>query len=179
MMRDLGYHWLWYDKYSPNLVARGFEYERKEKIELISAFELFEHFENPMEEIEDLLTIADSILFSTLLYGNDLHYKEFSEWWYYVPETGQHISFYSLRTLEHIAQKLGIHYYYISNEMHLLSRRKISKRKIKWMIGSEMARKIQQLCYWRQRKQGLASSDMQTILEMRGHKYEQNHSKVV
>lgn len=124
-----------------------------------------------MEEIRNLLTIADSILFSTLLYDNNLHYKELAEWWYYAPETGQHISFYSLRTLEYIASKLGIHYYFISNEIHLLSKRVISQKKIKWLLRSKIARKVQLIRYWRQRRQGLAYNDMQEILEVQRHRY--------
>ncbi len=38
MMRDLGYNWLWYDKYSDNLVARGFEYGSSKESERIDLF---------------------------------------------------------------------------------------------------------------------------------------------
>lgn len=167
MMRDLGYNWLWYDKYSENLVARGFEYEENDKIELISAFELFEHFENPIEELKHLFSISKSILFSTLIYDDDLQYKSFEEWWYYVPETGQHISFYSKRTLEYIANKFNVNYYMLNDGMHLFTGNRINPIKLKMMTASKIGRKMQYHKYNEQRKNGLAYNDMQAILEMR------------
>ncbi|MCM1038223.1 MAG: class I SAM-dependent methyltransferase [Ruminococcus sp.] len=169
MMRDLGYNWLWYDKYSDNYAARGFEYKRQEKIELITAFELFEHFDRPIEEITHLFTISRSVLFSTLIYDQDFAYKDFEKWWYYVPETGQHIGFYSQRTLEYIARKFHVFYYKISDGMHLFSEHKINSVQFNILIKSKVFKLIQYLGYFARRQHGLAEQDMKTILS----KYEE------
>lgn len=167
MMRDLGYDWLWYDKYSKNLVARGFEFGSLDKIELISAFELFEHFEKPQDELERLFSISKSVLFSTLIYDEGLAYKPFEEWWYYVPETGQHISFYSKRTLEYIAEKYHVYYYMISSGLHLFTDKKLNRYKLKLICNTKMASFLQYHIYRKARRRGLAGSDMKTVLEMR------------
>ncbi len=117
MMRDIGYNWMWIDKYAHNLLARGFEYQGKEKCELVTAFELFEHFAEPEKEMEVLFSLSDNILFSTLLYD-----KEFSDWWYYVPEAGQHIAFYSERTCRYIAADYGVNYYHLCDDLHLFTK---------------------------------------------------------
>lgn len=167
MMRDCGYNWLWYDKYSENLAARGFEYDKNDKIELISAFELFEHFETPIEELEHLFSISKSILFSTLIYDDGLKYKGLEEWWYYAPETGQHISFYSKQTLEYIANRFNVHYYMLNEGMHLFTVNQIDTMRLRMVTASRIAGKIQYYNYKEQRRNGLAYSDMQAILKMR------------
>ena len=97
-MRDLGFDYYWYDRYAENLVARGFEYDNQ-KIELITAFEVFEHLNKPLEEISNMIKISKNILFSTETY-NENYIPKPNEWWYYSLETGQHISFYSLKTIK-------------------------------------------------------------------------------
>ena len=41
-------------------------------------------------------------------YSQELHTGPDPEWWYLTPATGQHVSFYSRRTLETIADRLGM-----------------------------------------------------------------------
>lgn len=43
-------------------------------------------------------------------------------WWYLVPETGQHVTFYSLRSLEVLAYQLDLHFYSNRCNLHLFSK---------------------------------------------------------
>ena len=61
LMRDVGHHFQWMDKYSENLVAKGFEYQDG-SIDFVTAFELFEHFDKPLQEFEHLLSYSKNIL---------------------------------------------------------------------------------------------------------------------
>ena len=54
MLRDRGIDAWWQDSYATNLVARGFEAAPGEKADLVTAFEAFEHFVKPGEELERL-----------------------------------------------------------------------------------------------------------------------------
>lgn len=168
MMRDLGYDWVWQDKYSPNLLAGGFEYEdkKKQKIELTTAFEVFEHLDNPMEDIKYMASITDSILFSTLLYDDALDFKNFDEWWYYVPQTGQHIVFYSRMTLEYIAKQFDFKYYKISDGLHMLSKRDLNSNELKRIANGKFAWIRQIVKYRVNSKRSLASKDNQKMLEL-------------
>jgi len=123
LMRDIGYHFLWYDPYTQNLLARGFEYRQDKKIELITSFETFEHFPEPLVEVEKMLSISRNILFTSLLLPENI--PDPDSWWYYGREHGQHISFYSLKTLRYIAKKYGLNLCSNHYNLHLLSEKNI------------------------------------------------------
>ena len=161
LMRDLGYDFYWSDKYSPNLLARGYEASTlKEKVELVTSFEAFEHFANPMEEIRSLCAYGSNILFSTLIYdtGRSIQPKD---WWYYVFETGQHITFYSEITLHYIASQLGLHYVKISPELHLFTQKDIGSRKLQ-KLNRPWGRLQKLLLFYRNRRHGKSEEDMYT-----------------
>ena len=120
LMRDIGFDFYWADKYTENLFAKGFEWQDGwPKAELVTAFECFEHFVQPMEEIENLLSLSDSIVFSTEILPKPLPQPD--AWWYYGLDHGQHISFYTNDTLEYIANKFGLKYY-SSRDFHILTK---------------------------------------------------------
>jgi len=104
MLRDLGVNALWSDRYCQNLLARGFEHTNEKAI-LVTAFEAFEHFVNPAEELDRLLAVAPNVLFSTEIIADPAPKQE--DWWYYGKEHGQHIGFFRIRTLEKLAQERG------------------------------------------------------------------------
>ncbi|MFH1352771.1 MAG: class I SAM-dependent methyltransferase [bacterium] len=107
LMRDIGFDFYWGDPYCKNLFARGFEYNSEiHDITLVTTFESFEHFTNPITEIQKMLSVSKNIIFTTNLLPEKVPAPE--DWWYYGLEHGQHISFYSKKTLEFIAGKFGI-----------------------------------------------------------------------
>ena len=128
LMRDIGFDFYWDDKYTSNLFAKGFEYQQQDAIEAITTFESFEHFVNPIEEIEKLLAISRNVIFSTILLPKIIPKPE--EWWYYGLDHGQHISFYSAKTLGFIAKKYGL-YYANAGGLHIFSENSISDIKLK------------------------------------------------
>jgi hypothetical protein len=122
LMRDIGLDFYWLDPYARNLLSRGFEYgPEKGRLELLTAFEVFEHLANPLEEIEKMVGLCSNILFSTALLPRPIPHPE--QWWYYGLEHGQHVSFYSPQTLSWIASRFGL--VCISAGMvHLLTKRR-------------------------------------------------------
>jgi hypothetical protein len=121
LMRDIGFDFYWHDPYSTNLMARGFEiFDGTGKFELVTCFEVLEHLPNPIEEIEKIFNYSDSILFSTTLLPSPM--PKPGEWSYYGTEHGQHVSFYSLETLEFIAKKFGCNLYG-KGDLYLLTKR--------------------------------------------------------
>lgn len=127
LMRNIGFDFYWADKYSSNLFARGFEYNPADKIEAVTIIECFEHFTNPIEEIENLLKISRNIIFTTELLPKPAPKPQ--DWWYYSLDGGQHISFYSKKTLEYIAEKYGLHFYSISS-VFIFTEKRISFLKL-------------------------------------------------
>jgi len=131
-MRDIGFDFYWQDRYSPNLFARGFEYTPDAgKIELITSFESFEHFREPLKEIESMLALSKNIVFTTDLLPTPVPGPE--DWYYYGLQHGQHISFYSLRTLQYIADKYRLKLYFV-HPLHILTPRTISSTSLKLLM---------------------------------------------
>ncbi len=122
MMRDIGFDFYWYDPFADNLFAKGFEYNKKDDILLITAFECFEHFVDPVAEIKKMMDISENIIFSTRLFRGSP--PKPSDWWYYSLDSGQHISFYSTKTLKHLADKFSLHLNSDDKAFHMLSKEK-------------------------------------------------------
>lgn len=138
LMRDRGFDFQWDDKYTRNLFARGFE-KNREQYDIVTAFELFEHYDEPMKEIKNLAVLGDTIIFSTLLLPEPVPKPD--AWWYYSTSTGQHISFYTKQALAYCAKSIG-RYYTGSTGIHIFSKRPISSwqfrlfvSRIGWIFG--------------------------------------------
>jgi hypothetical protein len=101
------------------------------KADLITSFEIFEHFVDPLQEIEMMLSMSKNILFTTELLPTPLLLDR--DWHYYGLEHGQHISFYSLKTLKFIAGKYGLHLYSIG-PVHLFTPRIIHPGYLKLLL---------------------------------------------
>lgn len=122
LMRDFGFDFFWMDKYSENLFAKDFEATGNEKYELLTAYEVFEHLVQPVEEVANMLKYSDNILFSTFLIPSNEPKPE--EWWYYALDHGQHIALYSRKSLEIIAKKFDVNLYTNGKNLHLFSKKK-------------------------------------------------------
>lgn len=125
IMRDIGFDFHHHDPFTENLFARGFEIQNNEKYAAVTSFETFEHFVNPLEEIEKMLEYSQSIIFTTELLPNKLPAP--TEWWYYGLEHGQHVSFYSIHTLKFISNKYGLNLY-TNGRIHLFTNKKFNQK---------------------------------------------------
>ncbi len=104
LMRDAGWHFTWSDKYGENLFARGFEGDPAQTHELVTAFEVLEHLVDVRAELARIFAPRHrTVLVSTSLHDG----QPARDWWFYVPEGGQHIAFYSERSMRYIARKFG------------------------------------------------------------------------
>lgn len=135
-MRDIGFDFYWLDKYTKNLFARGFEYKGIHRVALVTAVEVFEHLEEPISDIQEMLSYSDNIFFTTTLLPSSL--PDPKKWWYYGFEHGQHISFYSKETLQYIANRFNL--FFVSyGDYHLMTKKKVPKIKFYFcMIVAKM-----------------------------------------
>lgn len=161
LMRDVGFDFYWSDPYCANAVARGFERERANPpFAAVTALEVFEHVTDPLEFSRKVLseTECSTFIFSTLLFRGQ---PPPVDWWYYVFNTGQHISFYQARTLQVIAESLGL-YLYSTADFHMMSTRKISDIGFRLVTG-----RCSSICfsYLRRRMRSRTLSDHEAILK--------------
>ena len=102
-LRDYGINCFVRDKYADPTYAQGFTAPDFSVPDLVLAFEVFEHFQDPKSDLDALFGINSSlILVSTCVYTN-----EKGDWWYLAPEGGQHVFFYSKKALHLIAHRYG------------------------------------------------------------------------
>lgn len=106
-MRDLGYDFTAYDRYCKNIFAANFQVACLvgQQFDIVTAFEVMEHVEAPLEIFSEIFAHADAVLFSTEIVPEPAPRP--GQWWYYGLDHGQHISFYAKTALEQVASAFG------------------------------------------------------------------------
>lgn len=103
LLRDYGINAYVTDRYAPASYARGFTNPNFATPDLITAFEVFEHFPDPRSDVSALFEQKPvALLISTTIYSG-----EGADWWYLVPQTGQHVFFYSDEAMRLLAQRFN------------------------------------------------------------------------
>lgn len=162
LMRDRGFDFYWHDLYCENLFAKHFVAKLGEKFELLTAFEVFEHLVDPLAEIKSMLGYSDNILFSTLLVPPGA--KTADDWWYFAPEHGQHVAFYTVDALEFVAKVYDLHLSTDGIGMHLLSRKPISNRRFGFFARGALASQlVRRFLRTRMRKKSLLLDDVHAV----------------
>jgi hypothetical protein len=120
LMRDIGFDFYSIDKFTSNIFAAHFEPGDDFHADSLFAFEVFEHIEHPLEFLAESFDrySCKTIFFSTLVFSDTVPQKD---WWYYVFESGQHVSFYQPHTLDLLAKELSCRYFQIDSTLHLIT----------------------------------------------------------
>jgi hypothetical protein len=133
MMRDKGFNFFRADPYCNNLFADHFDEKdaQTSKFDIVTAFEFLEHLENPVEVFENLMKYTSNFIFSTELVPEN---QNLENWIYIAPETGQHIAFFSKKSMEILAQKFNLNYYCKDNFIHIFTKKEFNKEQIDYAI---------------------------------------------
>jgi hypothetical protein len=138
LMRDYGFDFYWTDPYTKNIFAQGFSFDSGSDvpIELITTFECFEHFADPLHEIEKMLSLSRSILFSTDIFTSGTPNPE--QWQYYYFSHGQHIALFSIESLKKIAEIFNLHLYTNGKSFHLLTQKILNNTVFNVLLKSSL-----------------------------------------
>lgn len=124
MMRDKGHAFFHWDPYAPNIFAQGLEQDPKgQHFDLVTAFEVVEHLRDPVRDLAECAAVTDRLLFTTELQPRRL--AGIDDWWYFMPESGQHISFHTHTSLEILAERLGFEMTSNGDQYHLFHRGRV------------------------------------------------------
>ncbi|MBA2953673.1 methyltransferase domain-containing protein [Nocardioides sp. MAH-18] len=126
LMRDRGYHFSHTDPMASNVFADGFDVAGPDggRFDLVTAFEVLEHLTDPVESLRPVADATDLLLTTTQVLPQPA--PQPSEWWYYTLESGQHITFYTRRGLEGLAERLGFDGVVSGGFVHLFHRGPVS-----------------------------------------------------
>ncbi|MCX7930018.1 MAG: methyltransferase domain-containing protein [Chlorobi bacterium] len=127
LLRHAGIDACWANHCAENLFAKDAIWSGG-SADLVTCFEVAEHFHHPMEEFEKMLSIGRTILFSTVLIPSPPPAP--GTWAHYALDDGQHIAFYTLDTLQYIARHLGVHLYSNRHNLHVLSNHQLDLSKL-------------------------------------------------
>ena len=157
LMRDRGFNFFWADPHASNDYARGFEYKPGARVDFITAFEVLEHLPDPISGFREIMSLSDNVFVSTCLIPEPP--PRLNEWWYYVPTTGQHISFYTKESLCRIAARYNRHVI-SAGAYHLFAKEPKSHLLLRIATRLRMARFLNSL----KRRNSLIESDFQEMI---------------
>jgi hypothetical protein len=134
MMRDKGFNFRLYDAYCENMFAKNYSLNDlgNQQFDLITAFEVAEHLDYPMSVFGKLFEHTDTIIFSTELVP-DTPLSGTKDWWYFSPGTGQHIAFYTIKSLAFIAEKFGAVLYSNKKNLHIITKRSFASNPVAYV----------------------------------------------
>ena len=119
-----------------------------DNVSLISAIEVFEHFTNPDADLKKIFQIEPEVIFAT----TELYSGEGAGWHYLSLKTGQHIFFYSEKSLRQFAEQNGYHYFR-KGSFQVFTKKKLGavlRLGLEFMLGSlglRLARTVIALTY--------------------------------
>lgn len=166
LLRDDGLECYWQDRYAPNLLARGFEWEANRagrNASVATAIEALEHAPDPLSFLSGCLagTGARAVLFTQVLHSG----RPDPDWWYLAPAAGQHVSFFSAKTLAEVAERLGMHLSSFG-ELHLLSCDPVSAAGSRWALrGGRLASRASARFWSGRRRASLTWADHLRLTE--------------
>jgi len=131
MLRDLGFEVLSFDKHMDGQHSRGFnvnEEQLNSKQVFLTAIECFEHLEEPIKLLAKAVAIKEYFIFTTEVLSLPAPDPAKRDWWYYMPDSGQHITFATKVGLELFTKKLGFEHFTSFGSLHIMSRKRIKLR---------------------------------------------------
>lgn len=103
MLRDRGFDAHVVDRHAKPRYAMGYGQPDIAPSDLVTAFEVVEHFVEPARELRALMAAQPA----AVLISTDIWQGQGPPWWYLAPETGQHVFFYTRQALEACAAEAG------------------------------------------------------------------------
>lgn len=144
LLRDQGFQVRSYDKYATAEHAQGFEVsleEAEEAATFITSIECFEHLINPIDAYRFVTSKKEYFFFTTEVIDTPPPDPAYNEWWYFVPESGQHITFASKQGLGEFQKILGFDYFVSFGSLHVMSRSRL-KFRTRLILGTRAIRSI-------------------------------------
>lgn len=122
LLRERGINCVWQDPFAKPRFVGDAIYEPNSRVDVTVVSEVFLHLTNPVLALRSLLSQSDVVIVTAMVPPKELD----AQWWYLMPETGQHVSFYSPAALEALANETNSRLCTDGRFFHVFSRRRLS-----------------------------------------------------
>ena len=144
LLRDQGFTVKSYDKYTEGKHTVGFNINLQEahkSTHFITAVECFEHLIDPVDSFKSVVQNKDYFIFTTNIIDTPPPNPSDYSWWYFMPDSGQHITFASKQGIEAFMKLIGFDNYYQIGNLHVMSKKPL-KRSTKMVMSHRLLRGI-------------------------------------
>lgn len=141
LLRDRGLDFRHHDPLCENIFAGGHEGDLASTYDLVTAFEVLEHLDEPVVALAPVFRASERVLVSTYVLPDPAPPPDM--WWYYSKESGQHITFYTPQALHILADRFDTSVTSDGQQLHLFHRG--AARPGTRMLLSGQGRRVRQL----------------------------------
>ena len=136
LLRDYNLNCFCVDKYAKPTYALLYDKPNFSTPDLVTGFEVIEHFPQPLEDLDSIFHLDPKfILLSTGIYKN-----QGEDWWYLTPDSGQHIFFYSKKSLAWIAKHFSYEIKILGSEILFYKKGTLTLPKLRLLILQALLR---------------------------------------
>ena len=121
IMRDRGLDFVSHDIYTRPLFVESSSNSNSETFELITMSEVALHLVDPVPVFTKIMESTDVLVFTAVIAPTVTP----NDWWYLMPDTGQHVAIYHEETLQALAEKLGVQLTSDGRFFHVLHRKSL------------------------------------------------------
>ena len=118
ILRDRGVRCTHYDPYTEPLFANNIKLQSDARFDLIVLSEVMLHMTDPISTLTELLKISDNIMFTAVIAPPDVT----PDWWYFMPDTGQHVAIFSQQTIPELGAALKVNTLSDNQFFHLVAK---------------------------------------------------------
>jgi hypothetical protein len=122
LLRERGFDCVWHDPFvQPRYVGDSI-YIEGDHTGIVVASEVFLHLTDPLYALRSLLAISEVVVITAVVPPKQIE----PNWWYLMPESGQHVSFYPIVSLKELARLTGTQLSSDRRFFHVFSHRRLS-----------------------------------------------------
>ena len=121
IMRDYYFNCFSYDRFSKNIYSKGFIKQNFDTPDLVTSFEAVEHFSQPITEFKKIFMLKPKMLLLT----TGIYQNHDQNWDYLEADSGQHIFFYSKKSMEFIAKQFNYNITFLEYGFILMVSKKV------------------------------------------------------
>jgi len=121
IMRDRGLDFGSHDIHTRPLFVEQSEISESDTFELVTMSEVALHLTDPVPVFKKILESTNTLVFTAVIAPNVIP----NDWWYLMPDTGQHVSIYHKETLKALANQLGVRITSDGRFFHVLHRERL------------------------------------------------------